>query len=71
MLVFKIANRQQLVDDLNKSKDNTVVEWSFRGMTAPMGVAAYELDKVVEDSIRKELPTIEDIEKALEGGDYE
>jgi predicted nuclease of restriction endonuclease-like (RecB) superfamily len=52
-----------------KSKDNTMVEWSFRGMTAPMGVAEYELNKVVEDSISKELPTIEEIEKALEVGD--
>ncbi len=27
-----------------KSKDNTVVEWSFRGMNQPLGVAEYKLD---------------------------
>ena len=26
-----------------KSKDNTVVEWSFRGMNQPLGVAEYKL----------------------------
>lgn len=34
-----------------KSKDNTVVEWSFRGMNQPLGVAEYKMDlsqKVVE-----------------------
>lgn len=28
-----------------KSKDNTVVEWSFRGMNQPLGVAEYNLSK--------------------------
>lgn len=28
-----------------KSKDNTVVEWSFRGMSQPLGVAEYKLAK--------------------------
>lgn len=27
-----------------KSKDNTIVEWSFRGMNQPLGVAEYTLD---------------------------
>ncbi len=52
-----------------KSKDNTVVEWSFRGMSAPMGVAAYELQKVVDETIRNQLPTEEEIQKALESTD--
>jgi predicted nuclease of restriction endonuclease-like (RecB) superfamily len=51
-----------------KSKDNTVVEWSFRGMSAPMGVAAYELQKM-DETIRKQLPTEEEIQKALEYAD--
>jgi hypothetical protein len=34
-----------------------------------MGVASYELNKVVDEAISKELPTIEEIEKALEGGE--
>jgi hypothetical protein len=52
-----------------KSKDNTVVEWSFRGMSAPMGVAAYELQKIADEAIRKQLPTEEEIQKALESAD--
>jgi predicted nuclease of restriction endonuclease-like (RecB) superfamily len=52
-----------------KSKDNTVVEWSFRGMSAPMGVAAYELQKIADETIRKQLPTEEEIQKALESAD--
>jgi hypothetical protein len=34
-----------------------------------MGVSSYELNEAVNDAISKELPTIEEIEKALEGGD--
>jgi predicted nuclease of restriction endonuclease-like (RecB) superfamily len=52
-----------------KSKDNTVVEWSFRGMSAPIGVAAYELQKIADETIRKQLPTEEEIQKALESAD--
>jgi predicted nuclease of restriction endonuclease-like (RecB) superfamily len=78
-LNFYVSAVDELMKDANdnpsigllicKSKDKTMVEWSFRGMTAPMGVASYELNKVVDDTISKELPTIEEIEKALEGGD--
>jgi predicted nuclease of restriction endonuclease-like (RecB) superfamily len=52
-----------------KSKDNTVVEWSFRGMSAPIGVAAYELQKIADETIRKQLPSEEEIQKALESAD--
>jgi predicted nuclease of restriction endonuclease-like (RecB) superfamily len=52
-----------------KSKDNTVVEWSFRGMNAPVGVAAYEMQKIADETIRKQLPTEEEIQKALESAD--
>lgn len=41
-----------------KSKDNTVVEWSFRGMTQPLGVAEYKLSKF--------LPTEEELQKIIE-----
>lgn len=37
-----------------KSKDNTVVEWSFRGMNQPLGVAEY---KLMSDKIAKMLPS--------------
>lgn len=39
-----------------KSKDDTVVEWSFRGMNQPLGVAEYELRKDI-DKISKVLPS--------------
>ena len=41
-----------------KSKDNTVVEWSFRGMTQPLGVAEYKLAKL--------LPTEEELQRIIE-----
>lgn len=41
-----------------KSKDNTVVEWSFRGMTQPLGVAEYKLAKY--------LPTEEELQRIIE-----
>ena len=41
-----------------KSKDNTIVEWSFRGMTQPLGVAEYKLAKF--------LPTEEELQRIIE-----
>lgn len=41
-----------------KSKDNTVVEWSFRGMTQPLGVAEYKLAKF--------LPTEEELQRIID-----
>lgn len=41
-----------------KSKDNTVVEWSFRGMSQPLGVAEYKLAKF--------LPTEEELQRIIE-----
>lgn len=39
-----------------KSKDDTVVEWSFRGMNQPLGVTEYKLRKEI-DRITKMLPS--------------
>lgn len=39
-----------------KSKDDTVVEWSFRGMNQPLGVAEYKLRQDI-DKISKMLPS--------------
>lgn len=33
-----------------KSKDDTVVEWSFRGLDRPLGVASYEVEKAVSEA---------------------
>ena len=45
-----------------KSKDNTVVEWSFRGMNQPLGVAEYNLSKRLDKMLpsEKELKDIID-----------
>lgn len=37
-----------------KSKDNTVVEWSFRGMTQPLGVAEYKLAQRLNEMLPSE-----------------
>lgn len=45
-----------------KSKDNTVVEWSFRGMSQPLGVAEYKLAERLNSMLpsEKELKSIID-----------
>lgn len=37
-----------------KSKDNTVVEWSFRGMSQPLGVAEYKLTERLNNMLPSE-----------------
>ena len=49
-----------------KSKDETVVKWSFQDINKPLGVAAYELQGVLENTLSETLPTIEDIERAID-----
>lgn len=44
-----------------KSKDNTVVEWSFRGMNQPLGVAEYKLNKRLNDL----LPSEKELERII------
>lgn len=45
-----------------KSKDNTVVEWSFRGMNQPMGVAEYNLVRRLNDM----LPTEDELQRIID-----
>ena len=45
-----------------KSKDNTVVEWSFRGMNQPLGVAEYKLGKRLNDL----LPSEKDLQRIID-----
>ena len=54
-----------------KSKDNTMVEWSFRGMTQPLGVAAYKLNETLEEQLAKLLPTEEELKRIIETYDEE
>ena len=48
-----------------KSKDKTLVEWSFQDVNKPLGVASYELQNVIDETINKSLPSIEQIENAI------
>ena len=45
-----------------KSKDNTMVEWSFRGMTQPLGVAEYKLGKILDEL----LPSEKDLQRIID-----
>ena len=36
-----------------KSYDKTIVEWSLRGVETPLGVAAYQLQEVVERTVKE------------------
>jgi predicted nuclease of restriction endonuclease-like (RecB) superfamily len=49
-----------------KSKKNTVVEYSLRDMHKPIGVSEYTLTKILPDSFKSALPTIEEIEAELD-----
>lgn len=49
-----------------KSKDETIVKWSFEDINKPIGVAVYQLNNVLNKTLSETLPTIEDIEKGIE-----
>lgn len=51
---------------LCKSKSKIVAEYALRGMTQPIGIAAYELSKAVPDNLKSSLPTIEEIEDEIQ-----
>ena len=50
-----------------KSKDKTLVEWSFQDVNKPLGVASHELQNVIDSTIDENLPSIEQIESAVNG----
>ncbi len=56
---------------LCKSKDDLVVEYALDGYRRPMGVSQWEsrLTQSLPDDLKGSLPTIEEIEKELEGDD--
>ena len=49
---------------LCRSKNNTKVEYALRGMTQPLGVAAYKTKELIEN-LKSSLPSIDDLEKTL------
>lgn len=49
-----------------KSKDDTVVEWSFRGMNQPLGVAEYKLKEFITEKAAKLLPSETELQNIID-----
>ena len=45
-----------------KDKDDVVVEYALDDISQPIGIARYELTKVLRDEFKSSLPTIEETE---------
>lgn len=52
---------------LCKSKDKTVVEYALSNVQKPLGVTEYQLTQSLPDDLKSSLPSIEEIERELEG----
>ncbi|MFP4462085.1 MAG: PDDEXK nuclease domain-containing protein [Thermotogota bacterium] len=48
-----------------KSKKKTIVEYSLKDMKKPIGVSEYEITRVLPESLKSSLPTVEEIEAEL------
>lgn len=49
-----------------KSKDDTVVEWTFRGMNQPLGVAEYQLKEFISEKAAKLLPSEAELQNIID-----
>ena len=47
---------------LCKEKDNSVVQYSLNGFEIPIGVSSFDVEKMLPEDFKSELPTIEEIE---------
>jgi len=54
---------------LCKSKDKVVAEYALGDKTQPMGIAEYKLQESLPDVLQTNLPSIEQIERELRGGE--
>jgi len=52
-----------------KSKKKTVVEYSLKDINKPIGVSEYQITHALPDELKSSLPTIEEIEAELGGGE--
>jgi hypothetical protein len=52
-----------------KSKNDTVVEYALKDIHKPIGVSEYIITKNLPDEFKSSLPSIEEIEAELSGGD--
>ena len=48
-----------------KDKDDVVAEYALDDISQPIGIAAYELTKVLREEFKSSLPTVEEIENEL------
>ena len=48
-----------------KDRDDVVAEYSLENISQPIGIAQYELTKVLRKEFKSSLPTIEEIEEGL------
>jgi predicted nuclease of restriction endonuclease-like (RecB) superfamily len=53
---------------LCKKKDRLVAEYALSDIHKPMGVSEYQLTQSLPDNLKRSLPSIEEIERELEGG---
>jgi predicted nuclease of restriction endonuclease-like (RecB) superfamily len=56
---------------LCKSKDKVVAEYALGDKTQPMGIAEYSLKNALPEELKTNLPSIEILERELQGGEYE
>ena len=50
-----------------KTKDNTMVKWALEASQQPIGVSEYRISEILPKEIASDLPSIADIESAVEG----
>ena len=48
-----------------KNKDDVVAEYALDDISQPIGIAAYELTKVLREEFKSSLPKVEEIENEL------
>jgi hypothetical protein len=53
---------------LCKKKDKLVAEYALSDIHKPIGVSEYQLTQSLPDNLKRSLPSIEEIERELEGG---
>ncbi|OAQ20793.1 PDDEXK nuclease domain-containing protein [Thermosulfurimonas dismutans] len=52
---------------LCKSKNKVIVEYALRDTTKPIGVSSYRLTRALPEEIKSSLPSVEELERELEG----
>ena len=54
---------------LCQQPNRIIAEYTLRGVDKPIGVSGYELTRALPESLQSSLPSIEQIEQELEGGE--